>query len=148
LFLAFGWRRSRPASEPAWSHNLGQIVFAGWTIAAITVLATGVSQGLLGHPDMLIAGNGSSSGPSGSTLIWFADRISGPLPRPWVISAPLLVYRLAMLAWSLWLALAVIRWARWIWSCFSERGIWRPLFAKKPAVPAAPPPPPPVAPAG
>jgi len=73
--------------------------------------------------------------------------VSGPLPRPWVVSAPLLVYRLAMLAWSLWLALAVIRWARWIWACFSERGIWRPLFVRKPAPPSAPPPaaPPPAA---
>jgi hypothetical protein len=82
-------------------------------------------------------------------LIWFADRVSGPLPQPWVVSAPLLVYRLAMLAWSLWLALAVIRWARWIWGCFSERGIWRPVFRKKPAAAAPPPPaaPPPAAPA-
>lgn len=142
LFLALGWRRSRPQSpaSPAWRHDLWQVGFAIWTVVAIVILASGVGQGLLGHPDMLIAGNGSSSGSSGTTLVWFADRVTGTLPRPWVVSAPLLVYRLAMLAWSLWLALAVIRWARWIWACFSERGIWRPLITKKPA-PAAPPPP-------
>ncbi|HXU03951.1 MAG TPA: hypothetical protein VN903_23475, partial [Polyangia bacterium] len=54
------------------------------------------------------------------------------------ISVPLLVYRLAMLAWSLWLALAVIRWARWLWSCFSERGLWRPLSTPRPAAPPPP----------
>ena len=46
-------------------------------------------------------------------------------------------YRLAILAWSLWLAQAVIRWARWLWACFSERGLWRPLSAQKPAPPPA-----------
>jgi hypothetical protein len=149
LFMAFGWRRSRPEMQRAWRYDLSQLALAAWTVAAITVLAAGVGQGLLGHPDMRIAGNGSFSSSSGTTLIWFADRVSGPLPQPWVVSAPLLVYRLAMLAWSLWLALAVIRWARWIWGCFSERGIWRPVFRKKPAAAAPPPPaaPPPAAPA-
>jgi len=49
-----------------------------------------------------------------------------------------------MLAWSLWLAIAVIRWARWIWACFSESGLWRPFSSRKPGPPpkpAAPPPP-------
>jgi hypothetical protein len=66
------------------------------------------------------------------------------------VSVPLLVYRLVMLAWSLWLALAVIRWARWIWACFTERGLWRPRFPGKPAAPPPPPagPPPPAAPTG
>jgi hypothetical protein len=154
LFLAFGWRRARATSTStsgagppgpsafsrAWRYDLSQLVLAAWTVAAIAVLATSVGQGLLGHPDMMIAGNGSSSSSAGATLAWFADRVSGQMPRPWVVSVPLLVYRLAMLAWSLWLALAVIRWARWIWACFSERGIWRALFVKKaPAEPAAPP---------
>ncbi|HEY7370702.1 MAG TPA: hypothetical protein VIF57_00895 [Polyangia bacterium] len=144
LFLAFGWRRARAPMTRAWRYDLSQLVLAVWTVAAITVLATSVGQGLLGHPDMMIAGNGSSSSSAGTTLAWFADRVAGQMPRPWVVSVPLLAYRLAMLAWSLWLALAVIRWARWIWACFSERGIWRALFAREaPATPppAAPPPP-------
>ncbi len=49
---------------------------------------------------MQIAGNGSAL----ESLRWTADRIPGALPRPLVISVPLLVYRLAMLAWALWLA--------------------------------------------
>ena len=138
LFLVFGWRRVRPPMASAWRYDLSQLALAMWTVAAITVLATCVGQGLLGHPDMMVAGNGSSSGSGGSSLIWFADRVSGALPQPSVISVPLLVYRLAMLAWSLWLALAVIRWARWLWSCFSERGLWRPLSTPRPAAPPPP----------
>jgi hypothetical protein len=37
------------------------------------------------------------------------------LPRPSLISAPLMVYRATTLLWSLWLALAGLRWARWVW---------------------------------
>jgi hypothetical protein len=58
----------------------------------------------------------------------------------------LLAYRLFMLAWALWLALAVIRWARWIWDCFTHGSLWRPL-ERRPKTPAMPPPSPPKAPA-
>jgi len=146
LFLAFGWRRSRPPMQSGWRYNLSQLALAMWTVVAVTVLADCIHRGLLGYPEMMIAGNGSHAGDSsGTTLIWFADRVTGALPRPWVVSVPLLAYRLVMLAWSLWLAIAVIRWARWIWSCFSEHGLWRQRAPRKPVAPppaAAPPPPP------
>lgn len=45
-------------------------------------------------------------------------------------------YRIAMLAWALWLALALLRWLRWGWSCFSHDGIWRPITWKKPKLKA------------
>ncbi len=35
------------------------------------------------------------------------------------------VYRVVMLAWSLWLAFAVVRWVRWGWIGFSAGGIWK-----------------------
>jgi len=57
--------------------------------------------------------------------------IGGALVAPWVLSLPLLVYRVAMLVWALWLAFAVIRWSRWAWSCFSAGGVWRPLRSPK-----------------
>ena len=34
-----------------------------------------------------------------------------------------------MLAWSLWLALACLRWSPWVWTCLREHGWWRPLRA-------------------
>jgi hypothetical protein len=30
-----------------------------------------------------------------------------------------------MLAWALWLALALLKWLSWGWSCFSDGGTWR-----------------------
>jgi hypothetical protein len=138
FLLALGWRQRRDAAiARAWVYDLGQIGFMIWIGVAAAVLLSGVEQGLVAQPDMRVAGNGSSS----ELLHWFSDRTAGPLARPWVVSAPLLVYRLVMLAWSLWLALAVIRWARWIWGCFSARGLWAPL--RPPPAPAMPPPLPP-----
>ena len=136
FLLVLGWRQARPAQARAWVYDAGQIGLATWTVTAATVLAVSVGRGLLGRPDMMIAGNGSWA----EALSWFSDRLDGPLPQPWVVSVPLLAYRLVMLAWSLWLALAVIRWARWTWTCFSERGLWRPLFQRAPkeAPPAEP----------
>jgi len=91
-----------------------------------------ISQGLLGLPEMQIAGNGSTS----YDLKWYQDRSADGLPRPWVLSVPLLVYRLAMLAWALWLAQALLRWLKWAWECFTAGGAWRPLRRKR----ASPPP--------
>jgi hypothetical protein len=36
-----------------------------------------------------------------------------------------------MLAWALWLAMALVGWLRWAWSCFSADEIWRPLRHSK-----------------
>jgi hypothetical protein len=80
---------------------------------------------------MQIAGNGSTS----NDLRWYQDRAGDALPRPWVFSVPLLVYRLAMLAWALWLAQALLRWLKWGWDCFTDGGFWRPLRKNRPAPP-------------
>jgi hypothetical protein len=134
--FAFGWRRARPAARPL-AHDLGQLALGVWTVAAAVVLFHGIEQGLLAQPDMRIAGGGSTD----RVLRWFADRTDGPLARPWIVSAPLLAYRVAMLAWSLWLSLALIRWARWIWASFGVGGFWRPIEWRRRETPAAPPPP-------
>jgi hypothetical protein len=85
---------------------------------------------------MQVAGNGSTA----SQLNWFIDRAGSLLPSAWVISLPIFVYRLAMLAWALWLALALLRWAPWAWESFSLGGLWRrfPLRRPKPAAAAGP----------
>jgi hypothetical protein len=123
--LALGARRRWPGTG-AVRFNLGQVLLLGWTVAALIVLFVAIHQGLLGEPDMQIAGNGSSA----RDLRWFADRTGAQLPRPWALSVPLIVYRLAMLAWALWIAQALIGWLRWAWACFAEGGIWRSLGEK------------------
>jgi hypothetical protein len=101
--------------------HLGQITLAVWTIAALVGVFVAVERGLLGRPDMQVTGNGSNN----LLLRWYQDRSMAVLPTAWVISIPLLVYRVLMLAWALWLAFSLLAWLRWGWECFSEGGYWR-----------------------
>ena len=121
-------RGMRPAGVLAF--NLAQVALAVLTALALLTLVGAVPQGLLGLPDMHVAGNGSGAW----NLRWFADQSAGALPRAGVFSVSLWVYKLAMLAWALWLANALIGWLRWAFGAWSEGGYWR-----RP-VPAATPP--------
>jgi len=90
------------------------------TIISIGTIIGAVSVGLLGNPDMMIAGNGSY----GNFLNWYSDRIFGVLPKPTVISVSIWYYRLLMLLWSIWVAFALIKWLKWAWGVFSQGDIW------------------------
>ena len=70
---------------------------------------------------MQVTGNGSHSGE----LRWFQDRSAANLPQPWVLSVPLLAYRVLMLLWALWLAFSLISWLRMGWENFGVGGLWR-----------------------
>ena len=121
--LALAWRGAYGARVAHFGlFDLMQLGLLVLTIAALGVLFQAVKQGLLGQPDMQITGNSSTA----TLLRWAEDRVSGPLPTPLVVSVPLLVYRLAMLAWALWLAASLLRWFRWGWQAFGTGGLWRP----------------------
>ncbi len=105
-----------------WLFDLRQLVLVAWSVAALFVLVEAIRKGLLGHPDMQVSGNGSSA----TDLRFFLDHASGPLPAAWLISVPLIFYRLAMLLWALWMASALLRWLRWGYSAFSAGGLWQP----------------------
>lgn len=98
-----------------------QVLLAAGALVALLVFFDAVRTGLLGTPEMRVIGNASSA----HDLRWYLDRSDGAPPSHWVLSAPLWAYRWLMLAWGLWLALAVLRYARWGWACFSEGGLWR-----------------------
>ena len=127
--LALGWRRSFTAPDKKILFNSVQVGLALWTVAALLALVYAIKQGLLGLPDMQIAGNGSSA----YHLQWYQDRIENILPQPWVISVPILFYRLAMLAWALWLAFALLHWLRWGWESYRAQGLWQGSMRIKPA---------------
>jgi len=129
--FGLGWRKEKGAAASDLAFDAFQILLVLAGLAALSGLFFSVEQGLLGLPEMQIAGNGSTSGD----LRWYEDLAGDALPRPWVLSVPLLVYRLAMLAWALWLAQALLRWLRWSWECFTHGGPWRPLRRKRPAPP-------------
>ena len=107
-----------------------QVGLALLTALALGVLVAAVPGGLLGQPDMHVAGMGSSA----LQLHWFADRTTDALPRAGVLSLPLWTYKLAMLAWALWLANALIGWLRWGFDAWSRGGYWR-RDKPKPAMP-------------
>ncbi|MBU0994788.1 MAG: hypothetical protein KJ737_20025 [Proteobacteria bacterium] len=120
-FLILGLRKKyQPPGNPFY-FNLCQLGIFLWTLSAFFCLYAAVSEGLLGIPDMQIAGNGSTA----SRLNWTQDRISALVPQPFVISLPKMVYNVMILIWALWLALYLIKWLRWGWGCFSEGGIWK-----------------------
>ncbi len=58
-------------------------------------------------------------------LYWFLDRTSDALPRTGVLSVSLWWYKIAMLAWALWLSFALTRWVKWAWQIYARDGLWR-----------------------
>ncbi|HCY84687.1 MAG TPA: hypothetical protein DHV36_06090 [Desulfobacteraceae bacterium] len=130
--LMVGWLialdfRGKAAKMRDTGFNLVQLGLVLLTLAALAALVGAVSNGLLGHPDMNIRGNGSSAG----LLRWYHD-ISGPvLPEAWVVSIPMLAYRIAMLAWALWIAFWLVGTLKWGWQRFSTPDIWRKVQLRK-----------------
>ncbi|MEI8573474.1 hypothetical protein U737_01350 [Methylomonas sp. LW13] len=118
--FALGFRAHHAPQRPRW-FNLAQIGLAGLTLLSLLLIAIAVEQGLLGEPDMQIAGNQSSA----TLLNWYQDRNGPQLAVATVVSLPLLAYRILMLAWSLWMAAALLNWLRWGWNCFIGGGLWK-----------------------
>ncbi len=126
--IVLGLRR-RYVPPTAWGaarFNLLQAGLLALSVLAVLALIGAVPRGLLGLPDMHVTGNGSSA----FDLRWFADQSTGMLPRVGVLSVSLWFYKLAMLAWALWLANALIGWLRWAFDAWSAGGYWRPREPK------------------
>ncbi len=107
--------------------NISQFFLLVLSLISFAALLYAVRNGLLGHPDMLIAGNGSSN----HLLKWYQDRIGGEIPRAMLFSVPMVVYRAVMLVWALWLAVSFLKWLKWGWDCFSSGDIWKKVEWKK-----------------
>jgi hypothetical protein len=120
LLLGLRKQKGLPADKPL-LFNLGQVFLVILTLAALGCLFAAIQKGLLGHPDMQIGGNGSTM----HVLRWYQDRVNALLPAATVVTVPLLVYRISMLVWALWLAMALLRWLRWGWDCFTRGGGWQ-----------------------
>jgi hypothetical protein len=130
-------QRARMPEQRRWVHNLVQIALALWTCVALGALYDAVHAGLIMHPDMQVAGAGSSA----FDLRWYEDGNGGALPSPVVWSVPLWVWRVLMLLWSLWLAASLVRWLPWAFTCYRQGGLWKkkaPKLAPAPVPPAAP----------
>lgn len=124
--LAMQYRPRLQAVEARWVFNTSQVLLIILTIVALGSLLVTLQQGLLGWPDMQISGNQSNAWE----LRWYQDRAEALLPQPWIISVPLMVYRVLMLLWALWLAFSLISWLRRGWENFTVGGLWRPKAAQ------------------
>ncbi len=102
------------------TRPLSRFFLLPWTVIVLGILVYAIHQGLLGTPEMQVEGYNSST----YDLVWYLDRSGPAFPQPGVYSVPMLVYRLTMLAWALWLSFAVLRWLRVAWNAFSEDGGW------------------------
>ncbi len=119
--LACGARERWSGGTSWWRFNLVQAGVVLLTLIAIGSIITSLPMGLLGSPDMHVAGHGSY----GNSLNWFADRSDSILPQASVFSVPMWIYKLLILGWALWLSFALLRWLPWVWRCFSSDGYWR-----------------------
>jgi hypothetical protein len=129
---ALDWRARHEPPASAHRFNLLQVGLAVLTAVALLCLFDSIRHGLLGYPDMHVVGHGSSA----QGLRWFADRSADALPVAHAVSLPLWAYQLAMLAWALWLAGALVGWLRRGFVAWTRGGYWR-TPPKKPAADAA-----------
>jgi hypothetical protein len=132
VFIAlFQWRARHPAPLERRRFNLLQLLSALLAVVAILAVVAAVPQGLLAQPDMRI-----EPAENAAELTWFVDQSAEHLPSPSVLSVSLWWYKLAMLAWALWLSFALTRWTRWAWQVFIRDGLWRRAPGRTPPAPA------------
>lgn len=118
--FVLSWRGSTELGLARAWYNAVQGGLGLLTVVAIVALVAAIPVGLLGEADMQIV-----SPVEYGALGWFADRTAGTTPASGVISVSPWFYRAAMLAWSLWLSFALLRWLPWAWRAFSRGGYWR-----------------------
>lgn len=119
-FFGMEARKRFALPEQAWKFNLMQLAYGMLTIIALISLFATIPESLLSTPDMQVTGNGSYN----YFYNWYQDNSEALLPQGTVLSVPIWVYRVAMLAWSLWLVFALLKWAKWSWQCFSREKLW------------------------
>jgi hypothetical protein len=120
-FVALGLRGRAPEGRSNWYVPV-QLGLLGLSALAFGMLWWSVQAGLLVQPDMQVEGAGSYGGQ----LQWYEPRTDGTIPRPWLLWAPLLVWRGLMLLWALWLAVQLAwRWVPWAWRQITAGGFWR-----------------------
>lgn len=106
--------------------NMTQLSLMTLGVLSAVILLSGVYQGLLGAPDMMVAGNGSSA----ARLIWYQDKAAmdgGAFLglSAGALLAPMWLWRALMLVWALWIASAVARSLPSMWTTLNAGGLWR-----------------------
>lgn len=128
-----GRRTVQPDLMRPWQFNLMQIGLLFLTLLALGCLGTAIQHGLLGAPDMSIEGNGSTA----TQLRWYVDQADTMLPTGTIVSVSIYWFRGLMLLWSLWMAVALIRWLKQSYTAFTTGGYWKGGSPLSPNIPSA-----------
>ena len=99
-----------------------QVSIALLSVIALITIVVSLPMGLLGSPDMHVVGNGSYN----NVLRWFHDRSISGIPIAYVFTLPIWIYKVLILAWSLWLSFALLRWLPWVWKQILADSLWKP----------------------
>jgi len=97
-------REGRREGPPWQWFNLRQIVLVAWRLPRSSFSRSRCIRVCSAPPN---AGHGERLEQLPPR--WFSDRSPAEFPRVRVVSVPLLVYRVAMLAWALWIVLSCSR---------------------------------------
>ena len=119
-FFIMQARAKLPMTSTRWKFNSIQFLLGLFTLVAIVSLFATIPESLLSTPDMKVTGNGSYN----YLYRWYQDNSPELLPMGQVFSIPIWAYRITMLAWSLWIVFALLRWSQWGWGCFSKDRLW------------------------
>ena len=126
-FLAI-WFKSRTKEEITrpWIYRLGQLVLTGITLLVLYVLASTIVAALTNDPNMYIV----SASYFNDWFTWFSDEITGEVPSPWILSVPMWVYFVLILAWVMWLVFTLLQWMRAWWESLKTPVLWVPINFK------------------
>ena len=117
------WMRETGRWPQARMHfNLAQVGLVAVTGVALLTAIGMVCFGLLGEqPDMLLRA------PSGLGIFeWYLPSSpDGPIEGPWILSAPLWLYRTLLLGWAIWFAHWLVREVRRAFQAWRMDGYWR-----------------------
>lgn len=118
--VVLGLRGCMPQPSSVDKLRALQVFTLIFSLIGLGALVLTIPMGLLSSPDMHISGNGSSA----FVMRWYQDVVTGELPNAWVFSVPMIFYRIAMLLWSLWLAVTLLQWLKWGWLQLNHHGFW------------------------
>ena len=126
-FLAI-WFKSRTKEKinRPWLYRLGQLVLTGITLLVLYVLVSTIVSALTNDPNMYIVGAKYLE----DWFTWFSDEISGEVPSPWILSFPMWVYFVLILAWVMWLVFTLLQWMRAWWESLKTPVLWVPINFK------------------
>ena len=123
-FLAI-WFKSRTKEEITrpWLYRLGQLVLSGITLLVLYVLVSTIVAALTNDPNMYIV----STDHNNTWFTWFSDEIDSTVPSPWILSVPMWVYFVLILAWVMWLVFTLLQWMRTWWESLKTPVLWVPV---------------------